>query len=161
MLISLRTFSHGMALLTTAALLLSAGSRSAGADDLPRYASSIQNVRVLTQNPDHLSPWDNAEAYFSSDGRSLIFQASRAPHACDAIYTMDLSGKNSRMISSGEGRCTCSYYSPDGKWIVYASTQLSGKECPPRPEMNQGYTWPVYPSYEIYKVPVDGGKNLR
>ena len=103
----LRFFSRGRVFLLVALAMVLNGL-PLRADELPRYDPSIRNVRMLTQNPDHLSPWDNAEAYFSPDGKSLIFQASRAPSLCDAIYTMDLSGKNVRMVSSGKGRCTCS-----------------------------------------------------
>jgi Tol biopolymer transport system component len=127
------------------------------AQELPRVDPSIRAPRLLTQNPGDVSPWDNAEAYFSNDGQHLIFQATRDGRKCDAIYEMDLQGQGIHMISSGDGRCTCAYYSPDGKWIVYASTHADSPDCPPRPDMSAGYTWPVYGSYEIYIVPAEGG----
>lgn len=123
-----------------------------------RYDSSMKRVRLLTQNPGPYSTWDNAEAYFSPDGKKLVFQSSRDGRACDAIYTMNSDGSGVRMVSSGEGRCTCAFYSPDMKWIVYASTVLASKECPPRPSMAHGYTWPVYAAYEIFRIPAAGGK---
>ena len=38
------------------------------------------------------------------------------------------------MISTGEGRTTCSYFLKDGKHILYAGTQAADKACPPLPE---------------------------
>ena len=61
-----------------------------------------------------------------------------------------------RRISSGEGRTTCSFFTPDKQHIVYASTYLGGKACPPRPDFSRGYVWPVYSSYDIFKANADG-----
>lgn len=141
-----------------AAILTSA---PAAAQEIPRFDRSLQSPRLLTQNPGAFSPWDNAEAYFSFDGQRLIFQASRDGRDCDAIYEMDLEGKNLRMVSSGAGRCTCAFYSPDGAWIVYGSTHVESHECPARPDMSAGYTWPLYDSYEIFRVPVGGGELVQ
>ena len=146
-------------LLVGAALLL--GLSTPAVADSGRVHPSIQNVRLLTQNPGSFSPWDNAEAYFSFDGDQLIFQSSRDGRECDAIYAMDLLGQNISMISTGSGRTTCPYFSPDGEWIVYASTHAVSADCPPRPDMSQGYTWPVYDSYDIYKLPAAGGELIQ
>src|SRR5688572_8363023 len=67
---------------------------------------------------------ENAEAYWSSDGRSLIFQSTRPPYECDQIFTMSLDGAEPRLISSGEGRTTCPYFFPGGKTLLYSSTHL-------------------------------------
>jgi Tol biopolymer transport system component len=104
---------------------------------------------------------ENAEAYFSFDGKALTFQSTRAGVECDQIFTMALDGSNLRRISNGEGRTTCSYFTPDGTAIVYASTHLSGKACPPRPGFERGYVWPVYHSYDIFKVNADGTNPVR
>src|ERR1700737_1399359 len=67
---------------------------------------------------------ENAEAYFSPDGKQLIFQSTRDGHGCDQIYTMDVNGGNVRMISNGDGRTTCSYFFPNGRRVLYSSTHL-------------------------------------
>ena len=41
-------------------------------------------------------------------------------------------------ISNGQGATTCAYIYPDNKSILYASTHLGGRECPPRPGMENG-----------------------
>src|SRR5205085_77 len=48
----------------------------------------------------------NAEAYFSPDGKQLIFQSQREGHECDQQYVMDIDGKNVHLVSTGTGRTT-------------------------------------------------------
>ncbi len=110
----------------------------------------LRNVRQLTFGG------ENAEAYFSGDGRALIFQSKRDGRACDQIYTMRADGADTRMVSTGDGRTTCSYFFPHGKRILYASTHAATRACPPRPDFSQGYVWPVYASYDIYTAKPDG-----
>ncbi len=100
---------------------------------------------------------ENAEAYFSGDGRQLIFQSKRDGHECDQIYTMRADGQGEpRMVSTGMGRTTCSYIFPGGRRILYASTHMGGKECPPPPDFSRGYVWAIYPSYDIFAARPDG-----
>lgn len=114
----------------------------------------LRNIRQLTFGG------ENAEAYFSPDGRQLIFQSTRDGAACDQMYVMNVDGSGVRRISSGKGRTTCGYFTPDGKSVVYASTHEGSPECPPRPSYARGYVWPVYDSYDIYRANVDGS-NLQ
>src|SRR3954463_685842 len=73
----------------------------------------LRNMRQLTFGG------ENAEAYFSGDGRQLIFQSKRDGRACDQIYTMSADGSNVQMVSTGEGRTTCSYFFPKKRRILY------------------------------------------
>lgn len=102
----------------------------------------------------------NAEAYFNADGGKISFQSTRNALECDAIFTMNSDGSNVTLVSSGKGRTTCSFISPDGNNIIYASTHLGGAECPPSPDMSRGYVWALYPSYDIFKADPDG-RNLQ
>ncbi|MFN4182758.1 MAG: TolB family protein, partial [bacterium] len=64
----------------------------------------------------------NAEAYFSFDGRFLIFQSTREDSGgCDQIYILELASGEVKKISAG-GRTTCAYFFPDGKEVLYSST---------------------------------------
>jgi TolB protein len=100
---------------------------------------------------------ENAEAYFSFDGKQLIFQSKRDGHPCDRIYRMNIDGTNVQQVSNGEGRTTCSYFFKGGKKVLYASTQGGSRECPPPPDFSKyGYVWAVYPDYEIYTSTPDG-----
>src|SRR5262245_60124350 len=69
----------------------------------------LRNIRQLT------FAGENAEAYFSSDGRKLIFQSTRDGRECDQIYTMNIDGSDVKMVSTREGRTTCSYFFPGDK----------------------------------------------
>ena len=80
----------------------------------------LRNIRQLTFGG------ENAEAYFSMDNKQITFQSTRAPYKCDQIFTMNLDGSNVKLVSTGMGRTTCSYFTPDGKRIIYASTHLGG-----------------------------------
>ncbi len=100
----------------------------------------------------------NAEAYFSFDGKQLIYQATKDQYKCDQIFMMNVDGSNSKLISNGEGRTTCAYFFPDGKHIIYASTYDDDSDCPPRADRSKGYTWEVYDAYDIYIANADGSK---
>lgn len=110
----------------------------------------LRNMRQLTFGG------ENAEAYFSADGRQLIFQSKRDGRECDQIYTMNVDGSQVHMVSTGDGRTTCSYFFPRKPRILYSSTHAAAKECPPRPDYSRGYVWPIYPSYDIYTARPDG-----
>jgi Tol biopolymer transport system component len=110
----------------------------------------LRNLKQLTFGG------ENAEAYFSADGKQLIFQSTRDGRGCDQIYTMNVDGSNVKMISNGDGRTTCSYFFPNAKRILYSSTHLGDKQCPPRPDFSKGYVWAVYPSFDIFTANPDG-----
>lgn len=144
-------------LLASVPLLAGCGAgapASGGAGSADSGESRLSNIRQLTDGG------QNAEAYFSKDGKRLIFQATRpGVSECDQIFTMDLDGGNVKMVSTGEGRTTCGYFYPSGGKILYSSTHLVDAACPPRPDRSQGYVWPLY-DYSIFIADEDGG-NLR
>ena len=114
----------------------------------------LENIRQLTFGG------TNAEAYWSPDGKRLIFQSTRDGHSCDQIYIMNADGSEQRLVSTGKGRKTCGYFLPDGKHILYASTHSGGDACPPPPDRSKGYVWAAYDTYDIY-VATDRGTNLK
>src|SRR5512134_745053 len=71
---------------------------------------------------------ENAEAYWSPDGRQLVFQSTRPPYGCDQIFRMAADGTGEPVrVSSGKGRTTCAYFTSDGKRILYSSTHQAGE----------------------------------
>ena len=100
---------------------------------------------------------ENAEAYWSPDGRELIFQSARPPYACDQIFRVPADGSREAVrVSTGKGRTTCSYFTRDGRRILYSSTHLASPDCPPPPDRSQGYVWPIHSGYEIFSAKPDG-----
>ena len=107
---------------------------------------------------------DNAEAYFSFDGRLLSFQSNNPGWGlnCDQIFCMDImqAAKDSSykppMISTGKGRTTCSYFLKNNKQILYASTHESGDQCPETKRIPGKYLWAVFPSFDIYLSNLEG-----
>jgi Tol biopolymer transport system component len=81
---------------------------------------------------------------------------------CDQIYLYDLSQKpaesNLKLVSTGKGRTTCSFFMPDGKHIIYASTHKANPDCPPKPTPRKDgkYLWPIYSDFEIYEADLNG-----
>jgi Tol biopolymer transport system component len=112
--------------------------------------SHLANLKQLT------SGGQNAEAYWSPDGRQIIFQSTRGDLQCDQIFVMNGDGSNQHMVSTGKGRTTCGYFLPDAQHILYASTHEAGDACPPPADRSKGYVWAVYPGYDIYIASNDG-----
>jgi len=120
----------------------------------------LRNVRQLTFGG------QNAEAYFSADDRQLIFQHQGGDVPCDQIYTIPVNtpdGKPAqpKLVSTGKGRTTCSYFFPAGDRILFSSTHAAAAECPPKPDYSKGYVWPIYASYDIYTAKPDGSDLRR
>jgi len=119
----------------------------------------IKNVRQLTFGG------DNAEAYWSFDDEKLVFQANHDKWGteCDQIFVMDAGesfadGHLPKMVSTGKGRTTCSYFLPGNQSIIYASTHLADDNCPPEPKRREDgkYVWPIYESFDIFTADLDG-----
>jgi TolB protein len=110
----------------------------------------LSNIRMLTDSG------ENAEAYLSFNEKELIFQSTHGDMKCDQIFTMNLDGSDKKMVSTGKGRTTCSYFLPGDKKIIYASTHLAGDDCPPPPDRSKGYVWKLYESFDIFSANADG-----
>lgn len=116
----------------------------------PGEEAHLRNITQLTFGG------ENAEAYFSLDGQEIVFQSTREPYECDQIFTMNADGSDVQLVSTGAGRTTCAFFTPDKSRIVYASTHEGSLECPAPPDMSEGYVWAIYPDFDIYSVSRDG-----
>ncbi|WP_374548972.1 M20/M25/M40 family metallo-hydrolase [Flavobacterium sp.] len=120
--------------------------------------SNLKNIKKLTFGG------DNAEAYFSPDGKMLTLQVTNPDKGipCDQIFSLDVTQQNIdfsslKLISTGKGRTTCSYFMPDGKHVIYASTHEANDACPAPPKPKDGkYLWAIYPEFEIYLSDLNG-----
>jgi len=124
----------------------------------------LKNVRQLTFGG------DNAEAYFSFDDKQLVFQANNSKWgtSCDQIFLYDLANPlgpddKATMLSTGNGRTTCSYFMPGNQSIIYASTHEKNASCPHEPERRADgkYVWPIYDSFDIYLTDLKGGEHKK
>jgi TolB protein len=117
----------------------------------------FKNVKQLTFGG------NNAEAYWNFAGTHLIFQSDNKnwTQGCDQIFVLDTKAEpdsaKRKLISTGKGRTTCSFFMPDDKSILYASTHLKMDSCPPVPVRESGkYVWPIYPEYDIFQADLSG-----
>ena len=120
----------------------------------------LKNIQQLTFGG------DNAEAYWSYDGRHIVFQRTNTKEGmmCDQIFIGKVPQNANekfeyKMISTGKGRTTCPYFTKDGKYIIYASTHLAADTCPPVPDRKKygnKYIWPLYDGYDIFMADLDG-----
>ena len=111
---------------------------------LAQTGAHLDNIKQLTNGG------QNAEAYWSPDGKRIIFQSTRDNLKCDQIFVMNADGSDQHMVSTGKGRTTCGYFLADNQHILYASTHESGDACPQEVDRSKGYLWAVYPTYAIY-----------
>src|SRR5690606_33417568 len=109
---------------------------------------------------------DNAEAYWSFDGKYIVFQRTSPDDSifCDQIFVGKVPENPGekfeyKMVSTGKGRTTCAFFTKDGKHVIYASTHLVSEDCPPVPDRKKygnRYIWPLYNSYDIFMADLDG-----
>lgn len=125
-------------------VLLVNGARAGAQDSQPTHDESVwfRNVRQLTSVAQGL---DRAgEAYFSPDSKHVSFQAYPKGKDEYQIYIMNLDGTGLKMISTGAGATTCSYWHPSGEKIIFASNHhdqrpaVAGEAVRPRETLAGG-----------------------
>jgi len=153
----LRRRPGALALLLGLGAVTAAPAAAAG----PEESALLSNLRQLTFEGARAG-----EGYFSRDGTQLIFQSEREPgNPFYQIYLMDLETGDTRRVSPGTGKTTCSWIHPDGTKVLFASTHLDPeakeKQAAELAERAAGtarrYSWSFDPWYDIFEMPVAGG----
>ena len=134
---------------------------------LSYFSTAIQATEALLQNVKQITFFSMGfekagEGYFSPDGQTIIFQAVPHGEKNYQIFSMNLEEGTPRMVSTGLGACTCSFFRPDGKKIIFASSHEDpylGKPIPPAPSDGK-YKWELTPYMNIYEADLDGS-NLK
>ena len=101
----------------------------------------------------------SGESYWSPDGKRLVFQSEREPgNPFYQIYTMDLTTGDTRRVSNGVGKTTCSFFRPGTDEIMYASTHLDPKSKQLQDDelkfrasgKTRRYSWDYDPEMDIF-----------
>ena len=82
----------------------------------------LENVEQLTFPT--MGFQEAGEAYFSPDGRMISFQQIPKGETGYQISIMNLDTKEVRQVSHGAEACTCSFFRPDGKKIIFAASPI-------------------------------------
>ena len=127
----------------------------------------LKNVRQVTS-----SFVKAGEGYFSPDGKRIVYQAITKDYPFYQIYTQSLEDGRPRLVSTGRGRTTCSFFTSDGKNILFASSHLDPEmttteeaEIKQREEdrkngVRRRYSWPFDPHTEMF-VATPKGKIVK
>src|SRR2546430_10579606 len=104
-------------------LLVACFSLNGVETNAPGEAQFLSNIRQLT-----FEGRRNGEAYFSPDGKALIFQSEREPgNPFYQIYILDLETGDSHRVSPGSGKTTCAFFRPNSDEVLFASTHLDSE----------------------------------
>jgi len=125
-------------------------------------AEILQNINQVTFSD--MGFEKAGEAYFSPDGKSLIFQAVQKGQDQYQMYVMDLEVQRPQLVSTGRGACSCGYFRPDGKKIIFASSHsdpyLDDPDyvlaVPGYKRSGGSYSWAFTPYMNIYEANPDG-----
>ncbi|MFN0180467.1 MAG: TolB family protein [Gemmatimonadales bacterium] len=110
----------------------------------------LSNIRQLTFGG------NNAESYFSADGKRLVFQRQeKVDEGCDQQYLINIDGSGLRRISNGWGRTTCGFFFANDQRVLYSSSFQHDRACPAPPDQSMGYVWPLG-HLEVYSSKLDG-----
>lgn len=121
--------------------------------------NALRNIRQITIPS--MGFEKAGESYFSPDGKTLIFQAVPSGKQEYQIYSIDIEKKEPHLISTGRGACTCAFFRPDGKKIIFASSH----EAPDENNSSNSsgyqrdtaqYVWKFTSYMNIYEANPDG-----
>jgi len=123
-------------------------------------APYLNNITQITY--DSMGFFNAGEAYFSPDGKNIIFQATPEGKETYQIYTMNLKKLKPRLVSTGHGACTCSFFHPHKDRILFASSHLDPDADKPRPkDENDKYKWDFDKYMDIFEADPDGSNLTR
>ncbi len=145
--------------------VLNSPAASRGEDSVE--SKFLSNIRQVTNGFEKAG-----EGYFSPDGKSIIYQAIRREYPFYQIYTQPLDGGRPKLISTGRGRTTCSFFHPSQDRLLFASSHEAPNLYETEEEVrlqeaedrrtgkHRRYSWPFDPYSDIYETDRNG-KILR
>jgi Tol biopolymer transport system component len=129
----------------------------------PLESTYLSNVRQVTRGFVKAG-----EGYFSPEGQTIIYQAVPREYPFYQIYRQELEGGEPIRVSTGQGRTTCAYFSPDGKRILFASSHLDPnlaeteaqairqQEVDRKSGVRRRYSWDFDPHMDIFEAKPNG-----
>src|SRR6476620_10838077 len=156
-------FSHPLLSMATAQqvkLESSDGESTDIADSVPGTAAAKEALLLSGTRQLTFEGRRAGEGYFSKDGSQLVFQSEREPgNPFFQIYLLSLKTGGLERVSPGRGKTTCAWIHPDGKKVLFASTQDDEAAVEKqRAEIElrktgkqQRYSWDFDEHFELYE----------
>jgi TolB protein len=133
-------------------------------------SAHLRNIRQVTHDFVRAG-----EGYFSPDSKTIVFQAEEKDtgNPFYQIFTRDLATGRVRRVSPGVGKTTCSFFAPDGKKIIFASTHLdpdakkhyaeeyARREEDRKTRTRRRYLWDFDPHMDVFEANPDGTELRR
>ena len=138
----------------------------------PLESKYLKNVRQVTKTAAEGGFTKAGEGYFSPDGTEIVYQAVPKDYMFYQIFRQPLAGGEPKLISTGRGRTTCSFFTRDAQGILFASShkdpQIDATEAAEKKQLAEDaasgkrrrYSWDFDPWTDIYVGDRDG-KNLK
>src|SRR6185437_13001821 len=107
----------------------------------------------------------SGEAYFSPDGKKLIFQSEREPaNPFYQQYILDLETGETTRVSPGTGKTTCGFFQPGSDRVLFASTQADPEAAAKQKAelefrasgKQRRYSWDYDATFDIFSAKQDG-----
>lgn len=148
-----------LAWVVVSAVLMQPGANRPVETDVAKESQSLGEPRQVTFGLPRAG-----EGYFSPDGQWIVYQAYPVGYPFYQIYVQKLDEKTPRLLSTGRGRTTCAYFSPDQTQILFASAHTDPKidetELAAREEAAKGgrrrYLWDFDPHMDLYTINFNG-----
>lgn len=156
--VSLRSILVGIALATSTVV-------STGGDSPEPESVFLSRTRQLL-----FEGRRSGEGYFSPDGTRLIFQSEREPaNPFYQIYVLDLQSGDTRRVSPGVGKTTCSFFRPGTDQVLFASTHADPNAVRKQQEeiefrasgKTRRYSWDYDAEMDLYLADLKTGELRR
>lgn len=138
----------------------------------PLESKYLKNVRQVTKTVADGGFTKAGEGYFSPDGNEIVYQAVPKDYMFYQIFRQPLAGGEPKLISTGRGRTTCSFFTRDAQGILFASSHrdpmMDATEAAEKKQLAEDaasgkrrrYSWDFDPWTDIFVGDRDG-KNLK